>query len=128
MVDIIAWMISFVFTLPLLGLMFFLVVLRLLVKNKKKSFFIAIDISTFFFIISVHFHLSFIFEQSFLIFSILGLIMLMIIVYFVEYSRSKEPSIIKVSKKVWRLSFLFYFVSYFILTVFGIIVGILKNT
>ncbi|MBZ5748717.1 MULTISPECIES: DUF3397 family protein [Metabacillus] len=101
----------------------FLVILRLFVKNKKKSFLIAIDISTFFFIISVHFHLNFIFEQSFLIFSILGLIMLMIIVYFVEYRRSKEPS-----KKVWWLSFLFYFASYFILTVFGIIVGMFKNT
>lgn len=124
----IAWFISFFFALPLLGLLFFLVTLRLLIKNKKKAFFMAIDLSTFFFIISVHFHLSVIFEQSFLIFIIVGLIMAIMIVYYLEYRRLNKPSFIRASKRVWRLSFLFSFASYFILTVFGIIDGIVKNT
>lgn len=126
MVDIIAWVISLVLTLPLLSSIILLVFLRKVVKNKKRSFILAIDISTFFFIISVHFHLITIFEQSFLIFIILGLTILTITVYFVDYRRSKVPSIIKASKRVWRMSFLLFFVSYLVLTILGIVASMIK--
>ena len=126
MVDIIAWVISLVLTLPLLSSIILLVFLRKVVKNKKRSFILAIDIATFFFIISVHFHLITIFEQSFLIFIILGLTILTITVYFVDYRRSKVPSIIKASKRVWRMSFLLFFVSYLVLTILGIVASMIK--
>jgi hypothetical protein len=127
MIDIMTWMISLAFTLPLLSLIILLLIFRLVVKNKKKSILWAVDISTIFFIISVHFHLLTIFEQSFLIFFILGLIILTIIVYFIDYNRSKAATIKKASIKVWRMSFLFFLASYFVLTVYGITSGMIKN-
>jgi quinol-cytochrome oxidoreductase complex cytochrome b subunit len=127
MVDLLKWMISFAFALPLVSLVILFVILRVVVKNKKKSILMTVDLSTIFFIMSVHFHLITIFEQSFLIYIILGLMSLLFIVFYVDYKTSKAPSMKSVSKKVWRLSFLFFFISYLILTVCGMISSIIKN-
>ncbi|MGM0873554.1 MAG: DUF3397 domain-containing protein [Bacillota bacterium] len=127
MVEIITWMISLAVTLPMLTLVILFLILRVVVKNKKKLILWTVDLSTFFFIVSVHFHLLTLFEQSFLSFIILGLMCLTLIVYSVDYKRSKAPSMTRVSKKVWRMSFLLFFVSYLILTIYGISSGIIKN-
>ncbi|MBO1510527.1 DUF3397 domain-containing protein [Metabacillus bambusae] len=127
MIEIMKWMISFAFAIPLVNLVIFFLILRVVVKNKKKSILWTIDLSTLFFIVSVHFHLITIFEQSFLIYIILGLLCLSTLVYYLEYNRSKEPSMAAVTKKIWRLSFIFFFISYLILTLYGIASGIVKN-
>jgi hypothetical protein len=128
MIEIMKWMISFAFAIPLVNLVIFFLILRVVVKNKKKSILWTVDLSTLFFIVSVHFHLITIFEQSFLIYIILGLLCLSTFVYYQEYNRSKPPSLTIVTKKVWRLSFIFFFISYLILTLYGIVSGIVKNT
>lgn len=127
MVDIFTWLISVAVTLPLLTLVILFLILRVVVKNKKKSILWTVDLSTFFFIVSVHFHLLTLFKQSFLSFIILGLICLTLVVYYVDYKRSKAPTIKRVSKKVWRMSFLLFFVSYLVLVFYGISSGIIKN-
>jgi hypothetical protein len=128
MIEIMKWMISFAFAIPLVNLVIFFLILRVVVKNKKKSILWTVDLSTLFFIVSVHFHLITIFEQSFLIYIILGLLCLSTLVYYQEYNRSNPPSLTIVTKKVWRLSFIFFFISYLILTLYGILSGIVKNT
>jgi uncharacterized membrane protein YozB (DUF420 family) len=127
MVDIFAWLISLAVTLPMLTLVILFLILRIVVKNKKKSIMLTVDLSTFFFIVSVHFHLLTLFKQSFLSFIILGLMCLTLVVYYIEYKRSKAPTITRVSKKVWRMSFLLFFVIYLVLAFYGISSGIIKN-
>lgn len=127
MIEILKWMITFAFAIPLVNLVLFFLILRIVVKNKKKSILWTLDLSTLFFIVSVHFHLITIFEQSFLIYIILGLLCLSIFVYYLESNRSKPPSMTIVTKKVWRLSFIFFFISYLFLTLYGIAAGIIKN-
>jgi hypothetical protein len=127
MVDIIKWMISVAFTLPLLSLFFLFLIVQVFVKNKKKSILWTVDLSTFLFIMSVHFHLLTIFEQSFLIYIILGLMSLTGVFYYLDYKRSNTPSMKKASKKVWRLSFLFFIASYLILTVYGMVSEMINN-
>jgi Protein of unknown function (DUF3397) len=126
MTDLLKWLLSFAFTLPLISLIILLVILRITVKNKKKSILLAVDLSTIFFIISVHFLLITIFEQSFLLYIIFGLITLLMIVYFGNSRKSKISSLKIASKKVWRLSFLFFLLSYIFLTFYGIIIGMIS--
>jgi hypothetical protein len=127
MIEIMKWMISLAFAIPLVNLVIFFLFLLIIVKDKKKSILWTVDLSTLFFIVSVHIHLITIFEQSFLIYIILGLLCLSALVYYLEYNRSKPPSMSVVTKKVWRLSFIFFFISYLILTLYGIVSGIVKN-
>ncbi|WP_168733744.1 DUF3397 domain-containing protein [Metabacillus sediminilitoris] len=117
--NLLMWMMSIAFTFPFVCLVILLVILQMLVKNKKKSILLTIDLSTIFFIISVHFHLVTIFEQSFLLYMIIGLLCLLLINYYVDLKKAKKFSIKNVFKKVWRLSFLIFFLSYLSLVVYG---------
>ncbi|KKI93747.1 hypothetical protein WQ54_01450 [Bacillus sp. SA1-12] len=124
--DFIIWIISFAFALPIVCFVFLLFVSRLMVKNKKKSILLTFDLSTIFFIMSVHFLLLTLFGRSFLFYIIVGILCLSLFVYYMDNKRA-QPSFTRVSKKVWRLSFLFFFVSYIILTLFGIAAGMIQN-
>lgn len=117
--NLLMWMMSIAFAFPFVSLVIILVILQMLVKNKKKSILLTIDLSTIFFIISVHFHLLTIFEQSFLLYMIIGLLCLLLITYYVDSKKTKKFSIKNVFKKVWRLSFLIFFLSYLSLVVYG---------
>lgn len=117
--NLLMWMMSIAFTFPFVSLVIILVILQMLVKNKKKSILLTIDLSTIFFIISVHFHLITIFEQSYLLYMIIGLLCLLLITYYVDFKKTKKFSIKNVFKKVWRLSFLIFFLSYLSLVVYG---------
>jgi hypothetical protein len=117
--NLLMWMMSIAFTFPFVSLVIILVILHVLVKNKKKSILLTIDFSTIFFIISVHFHLITIFKQSFLLYMIIGLLCLLLITYYVDSKKTKKFSIKNVFKKVWRLSFLIFFLSYLSLVVYG---------
>lgn len=127
MIDIVKWVISIAFALPVVSLVCLFFIVRLVVKNKRKAILRTIDLSTFFFIVSVHFHLVSIFEQSYFSYIILGIVGLMCIVYYIENKKTKQPTLKKVSKKVWRFSFLFFFISYIVLTIYGITSGVIEN-
>ncbi len=126
MMDFFIWIISIAFALPIVCFIFLLFTLRLIVKNKKKSILLTFDISTIFFIMSVHFLLLTLFGRSFLLYIIVGIFSLSLLVYYMENKRT-QSSIARTSKKVWRMSFLFFFVSYIVLTIYGIAAGIIQN-
>ncbi|TXC92061.1 DUF3397 domain-containing protein [Metabacillus litoralis] len=126
--DIFEWFVSFAVTLPLLSLIAIYFLLRYIAGNKKKTILWTADITTIIFITSVHFHLIAIFEKSFILHIVLVLVGLIVLFYYVDYKKTKMPSIATASKKVWRLSFLVFFVSYLFLTLYGVVDGIIKNT
>ncbi|HZH58715.1 MAG TPA: DUF3397 domain-containing protein [Metabacillus sp.] len=121
------WIISILITIPIISLFLLYIIIRIFIDNKRKSIVLTIDISTIFFIISVHFHFITIFKQSFLLFILLGIGCLLLFVYFVEYRKSKSPSIKKITRNTWRLSFLLFVTSYIVLTVIGFTSGVIKN-
>ncbi|MBM7603435.1 ABC-type iron transport system FetAB permease component [Metabacillus crassostreae] len=126
--DIFEWFVSLAVTLPLLSLIAIYFLLRYIAGNKKKTILWTADITTIIFITSVHFHLIAIFEKSFILHIVLVLVGLIVLFYYVDYKKTKMPSIVTASKKVWRLSFLVFFVSYLFLTLYGVVDGIIQNT
>ncbi|XQY93404.1 DUF3397 family protein [Metabacillus sp. HB246100] len=126
--DFFSWFISMALTIPLFSMVFVYAVVRLVVDNRKKRILWTADISTIMLILSVHFHLMTIFEKSYLFHIILGILIVLILFYYLDYKKSKIPSIYKASRKVWRLSFLVFFVGYLILMIFGVANGIMEST
>jgi Protein of unknown function (DUF3397) len=120
------WIISVALTLPILSLLFIYFLVRIFVKGKKTILW-TVDLSTIVFISSVHFHLLTIFKQSFLLYILLLLTFLTLVVYYFEYQSSREPSMFIAFKKMWRLSFLLFFISYVGLTICGILTGVFKS-
>lgn len=121
------WIISILITIPIFSLPLLYIIIRIFIDNKRKSIVLTIDLSTIFFIISVHFHFVTIFKQSFLLFILLVIGCLLLFVYFVENRKSKSPSIKKITRKTWRLSFLLFVTCYIVLSVIGFTSGVIKN-
>ncbi|MFD2212965.1 DUF3397 domain-containing protein [Metabacillus endolithicus] len=120
------WIVSVAITLPILSLLFIYFLVRIFVSGKKTILW-TVDLSTAVFILSVHFHLLTIFEQSFLLYIILLLTFLALVVYYFEYKSSREPSMYVAIKKMWRLSFFLFFITYVVLTIGGILTGVFKS-
>ncbi|MDQ1003832.1 succinate dehydrogenase hydrophobic anchor subunit [Neobacillus niacini] len=108
-------------TVPLLGFFIIYVLNKLITKNARKSFHKALDYSTIFFIVAVHFLLITIWGKSF--FGLILLILLVIAMIFVVIHWKLKGEIIfaKVFKGFWRFNFLIFFLAYISLTVFGIL-------
>ncbi|WP_226665852.1 DUF3397 domain-containing protein [Metabacillus litoralis] len=126
--DVFRWVLSIAITLPLVSMIIMYFIIRYIVRNNRKTILWTADLTTIIFIASVHFHLVVIFEKSFLLYIILALIGLMVLFYYLDYKKKKVPSIASASKKVWRVSFFVFFISYLVLTLYGIAEGIIKNT
>lgn len=108
-------------TIPLLGYLVVFIVCKQVIKQHKKSVHIALDVSTLLFIISVHFLILAIFEQSFLWVIILFLLVLAIIFVLLHWKIKHEINIPLVFKGFWRFNFLLFFTAYIVLTVLGLI-------
>ncbi|KMJ58532.1 hypothetical protein AB685_11695 [Bacillus sp. LL01] len=108
-------------TVPILALIMFYIIARFITKNNKRSFHVAIDISTFFFISAVHFLIIIIWDQSLLwvIFTVLlGIATLMVLL---NYKIKEEIHFGKVLKGFWRCNFLLFSFTYFCLTILGVV-------
>ena len=121
------WIISILITLPIISLFLLYIIIRIFIDNKRKSVLLTIDLSTIFFIISVHFHLLTIFEKSLLVVILLVIGCLSLFFYYVERRKSKRPSIKRITRNTWRFSFLFFVTSYIVLTVLGFTSEVIKN-
>lgn len=113
--------ITFFFTMPLLGFIIIYYLYKMITKNSRKSFHKALDYSTIFFVMAVHFLTITIWGKSF--FGIILLIMIFIAMVFVVVHWKMNGEIIfnKVFKGFWRFNFLLFFITYLTLTVFGLV-------
>lgn len=121
------WIISILITLPIISLFLLYIIIRIFIDNKRKSILLTIDLSTIFFILSVHFHLITIFDQSFLLYIVMGIACLLLFFYYADKRKSKSPSIKKVIRITVRFSFLLFVSFYIVLTVCGFTSGVIKN-
>ncbi|MBY0120803.1 DUF3397 domain-containing protein [Bacillus sp. S/N-304-OC-R1] len=111
-------------TIPLLGYLLVFILCKQITKKHKKSVRIALDVSTLLFIISVHYLILAIWEQSFLWVIFLLLLVLAIIFVLLHWKVKHEINIPLVFKGFWRFNFLLFFTAYIVLTVIGLIQSI----
>ncbi|MDR4946280.1 DUF3397 domain-containing protein [Neobacillus cucumis] len=109
------------FALPILGTILFFIVIKFILKSTKRSLHLALDYTTFLYIISVHFLIVTLWGKSF--FWLIILVMLVVaMVFLLVHWKVKEEIIVKrVWKGFWRFNFILFFVAYFLLTFYGLV-------
>lgn len=107
-------------TLPILGYLLVFIITKQVTKQHKRSVRVALDVSTFLLIISVHYLILSIWNKSFL-WIILVLLLVSAVVYVTMYWKVKqEIDFLRVFKGYWRANFLLFFTAYIVLIVIGI--------
>ncbi|WML38994.1 DUF3397 domain-containing protein [Neobacillus sp. OS1-2] len=109
------------FTLPFLGTILVFLVLKFITRNSRRSLHLALDYTTILFIFSVHFLIVIIWGKSLLWVIILIMIMIAMVFVFVHWKLKEEIILGRVMKGFWRFSFLFFFLVYITLTLYGLI-------
>lgn len=106
-VPLLAWYIVYIFTVKV-------------TKKKKHSIRLATDLSTLFFILSVHFICVELFQRSFL--WVIFILMIMIAVGFtvLHWKTKGDISIKRVMKGAWRFNFLVFSTGYVLLLLIGL--------
>lgn len=128
MTDVFAWIIATFITLPILFFYLVYLVAVKVNKNKKRSFRLAVDSSTLFFIISIHFLIKEIWGIP--TFWIIIIVMLMIAICFtvIHWKLAEDIHLGKLVRGIWRFHFLLFFTLYVFLSVFGLIFKVYQYT
>jgi hypothetical protein len=108
-------------TVPMLTLITVYIFCLKISHNKKKSFHVAVDVTTFFLILSVH-TLIFVIWGKTLIWVIAILLLFTAIgMSLVYWSITEEIRFQKLMKGVWRLNFLIFLTAHLLLTLYGML-------
>lgn len=118
---IISNVITLFFVVPILGYILLFVLFKMFTKNHRKSVHRALDYSTIFFILSVHFLVLTIWGKSmlWLILILMSCIGIMFII--IHWKAKGEVMILQVLRGFWRFNFLLFFFAYIGLVFFGMI-------
>ncbi|GLB61217.1 DUF3397 domain-containing protein [Cytobacillus sp. NCCP-133] len=108
-------------TIPLLGYLTVFIVSKQITKKHKRSVHIALDTSTFLFILSVHFLIIVIWDKSYLWVILLSLLLTAVMFVIFHWKAKKEIGMRVMFKGFWRFNFLLYFTAYIILIIIGLI-------
>lgn len=121
MLNIFAGLFATLITIPFIGFILVYLFSIMVIKSKKKSFFVSVDITTFFLIISVHYLLLIIIGKS--LFWLILLVLLISIGLFtiVNWKMTQVLDTAKIFKGFWRFTFLLFFVVYFVLFITGMV-------
>lgn len=108
-------------TIPILGYIIIFIVSKQVTKQHRRSVQIALDGSTLFFIISVHYLIMTIWDKSFLWLILILILLIGVAVVFLHWKVKEEIDYHKVFRGFWRFNFLVFFSAYTILLIIGII-------
>ncbi|CAG9607517.1 DUF3397 domain-containing protein [Pseudoneobacillus rhizosphaerae] len=120
MLSIISSLIATFITVPILVYILIFVISKLLTKNHRRAVQFALDYSTVFFILSVHFLVLVIWEKSFLWAIFIFLFTCAIIFVIINWKLKGEIVFSRCFKGFWRFCFLVFFIAYLALTIFGL--------
>ncbi|AST92153.1 MULTISPECIES: DUF3397 domain-containing protein [Sutcliffiella] len=121
MSNMVASIIATFVTIPIFTWFLLYFISRSITKNNKRSFQMATDYSTFFFILAVHYLIVIIWDRSLLWLILIVLIIIATVIVLVHYRINQEIKFRKVWKGFWRTNFLLFFFLYFSLAFFGLI-------
>ncbi|MBD8068401.1 DUF3397 domain-containing protein [Bacillus sp. PS06] len=128
MLSIFAGLTATIITMPILGIAFIYLLSKLFIKNHKKTLLLTIDLTTFLFMISVHYLLLALLDQSYLWVIFMVLLSTIVVFGLIHWKKTNEVNIVKVLKGSWRFSFLFFATSYLLLLITGVIYSAIKAT
>jgi len=108
-------------TIPLLGYIIVFVISKLVTKQHRKAVRIALDVTTFLLIISVHYCIIAIWGFSLLWVILLIMILVAILFVIIHWKFKQEIHFAKVFKGFWRFNFLLFSCAYVILLIYGLV-------
>ena len=111
---------SFV-TIPLLGYIIVFVISKWLTKKHHKSVRVALDLTTFFLVIAVHYLIQVIWGMSLLWVIFIVMILVAILFVITHWKTKQEIDFVKVLKGFWRFNFLLFSCAYLLLLIYGLI-------
>ncbi|MEW9050367.1 MAG: DUF3397 domain-containing protein [Neobacillus sp.] len=121
MTSVISLLLAIFLTIPVLGFILIFILARVITNNLRSSLHKAFDYSTLLFILAVHFLIITIWGKSFLWLIVLFMIIIAMAFAIIHWKVKGEIDFNKVFKGFWRFNFLFFFIAYFTLTVFGLL-------
>ncbi|HZG71607.1 MAG TPA: DUF3397 domain-containing protein [Chondromyces sp.] len=121
MENIITLLISIIVFVPLLGYIAVFMIAKKMFKHHRKAVGAAIDISTIFFLCSVHYLIRAIWDVSLFWLLIAAILIIVAVFTVMHWKVKKEILFMKVFRGSWRVSFLLFFSLYIILFLYGII-------
>jgi predicted lysophospholipase L1 biosynthesis ABC-type transport system permease subunit len=126
MASIFSTVIAIFVIIPFLGYFISFIIAKEVMKNHRKAVHVAIDVTTFLLMVSVHFIVLAIWNTSYLWLIFLSVCCVGFI-FAVLYWRSKgEIHYPKVLRGVWRINFLLFFAAYITLMITGLILRIIE--
>lgn len=126
MINLTSQLISFLVVFPIITLFIVFVISKLITKKHRFSIHLALDISTFFFILSVHFLIQSIWNTSLFIYIIIFILLIGMIFVIIHWKLKEEMEYKKIFKGIWRITFLLFFTLYVVLLIYGLVRSILK--
>ncbi|MEK4278535.1 MULTISPECIES: DUF3397 domain-containing protein [unclassified Cytobacillus] len=108
-------------TIPLLGYLAVFIISKQITKKHKRSVHIALDVSTFLFILSVHYLIIVIWDKSYLWMIFLCLLITAVVFIIIHWRIKQEINMRILFKGFWRFNFLLYFTAYIILILVGVV-------
>jgi hypothetical protein len=121
MSNILSSIIAVLITAPILVYFLVFIISKQLTKKHRQSVHYAIDISTIFFILSVHFLVINIWKQSLSWAIFIFMLVCAIIFVIINWSIKGEIIFVRLVKGFWRFNFLIFILLYFVLTIYGLI-------
>ncbi|MCL6570692.1 MAG: DUF3397 domain-containing protein [Bacillus sp. (in: Bacteria)] len=125
MMTVLASVLTIFLTFPFLGIILIFFVIKQVTNNTRKSVHKALDYTTILFIISVHFLIVTIWGKSLFWLIVLFMIFIAMLFVFVHWKLKGEIVLKKVFKGFWRFNFIFFFLTYITLTLYGLIERVL---
>lgn len=106
---IVIGIIAFFVTFPLAAWLLFLVLFRVLLKSKKKSFLLSVDVAAVFFAVSFWIKLSVIWHHQSFLWLLCLYLLLFLATAGLQFVFTDEIKWMKALKMMWRSSFLIFF-------------------
>ncbi|WP_312095345.1 DUF3397 domain-containing protein [Niallia sp.] len=126
MINLTSQLISFLVVFPIFTLFIVFVISKLITKKHRFSIHLALDISTIFFVLSVHFLIQSIWNTSLLIYIIIFILLIGMIFVIIHWKIKEEMDYKKIFKGIWRVTFMLFFTFYIVLVIYGLVLSILK--
>ncbi|AND39282.1 hypothetical protein A361_09145 [Cytobacillus oceanisediminis 2691] len=108
-------------TIPLLGYLAVFIISKQITKKHKRSVHIALDVSTLFFILAVHYLIVVIWDKSYLWMIVLSLLITAVTFIIMHWRIKQEINLRALFKGFWRFNFLLYFTAYIVLMLIGLV-------
>ncbi|MYL33038.1 DUF3397 family protein [Pontibacillus yanchengensis] len=120
MTQVVAYILAAIITLPIPMTFVIYFFARKILKNKKRSLHVTVNIMTFFYILAVNATIFVIFEQSWFSYIFILLIVLLSMFVVLQWKYKEEVVFKSAWKGFWRFSFLLFSFAYIGLTIYGL--------